>query len=91
MRASSRNFLSKSALLNDQRIFERVAAAALFCFREISLRNGRVSQSDALTAVIEARYVKPSISAIYPLEQINVALKKNKEGHTRGKIVIEIP
>lgn len=48
-------------------------------------------QLDALTAAVEAGHIKPTVSAVYPLAQAGEALAKNKEGHTRGKMVITVP
>ncbi len=48
-------------------------------------------QLDVLTAAVEAGQVKPTVSAVYPLAQAGEALAKNKEGHTRGKMVITVP
>ncbi len=51
---------------------------------------GKRAELDALTALVDAGRVKPTISAVYTLDQTAEALAKNREGHTRGKIVLEI-
>jgi NADPH:quinone reductase-like Zn-dependent oxidoreductase len=49
------------------------------------------AQLDALTEAVDAGKIKPTISAVFPLEQANEALEQNKQGHTRGKLVISVP
>jgi len=52
---------------------------------------GTRAQFDALTSLVDAGVVKPTVSAVYPLDQVQAALDKIKEGHTRGKIILQIP
>ncbi|HVU11688.1 MAG TPA: NADP-dependent oxidoreductase [Phototrophicaceae bacterium] len=52
---------------------------------------GTTAQLAEMTRLIDAGHVKPTISATYPLDQVRVALDRNHEGHTRGKISLEIP
>jgi NADPH:quinone reductase-like Zn-dependent oxidoreductase len=52
---------------------------------------GLRDQMTELAALIDAGHVKPTVSAVYPLAQVSEVLIKNKDGHTRGKIVIDIP
>jgi NADPH:quinone reductase-like Zn-dependent oxidoreductase len=44
-----------------------------------------------LTSLIEMGVVKPTVSHIYRLDEIQAALTAISGGHTRGKIVVEIP
>lgn len=46
---------------------------------------------DEITRLIEEGFLKTYISAVYPLENVQKALDDIKSGHTRGKIVIELP
>ena len=52
---------------------------------------GTRAQLDALTQLVDAGTVKATISAVYPLDQVQAAIDKIKEGHTRGKIILQIP
>jgi NADPH:quinone reductase-like Zn-dependent oxidoreductase len=46
---------------------------------------------DQLTDLVDRGYVKPIVSAVYPLDEIMQAFAQNQTGHTRGKIAIEVP
>jgi len=70
---------------------EEKAQARGIRVRDVSPRPERCAQLDALTALVDAGIVKATISAVYPLDQAQAAIDKSREGHTRGKIVLEIP
>ena len=43
-----------------------------------------------IAALIDEQIIKPVISRIMPLTEAKMAEKLNKEGHTRGKIVLNV-
>jgi NADPH:quinone reductase-like Zn-dependent oxidoreductase len=58
-----------------------------------ALRYGaKVTPNDLqqMAKVIDEGKVKPQISKTFPLEQAKEAQKLSEEGHTRGKIVIQV-
>ena len=70
----------------------RPAADASQSVRSASFSaTGTHAQLDQMTQLIDQGFVKPTISVVYSLDQAREALDKNREGHTRGKIVLEIP
>jgi NADPH:quinone reductase-like Zn-dependent oxidoreductase len=52
---------------------------------------GKRHELDAMSRLVDAGSVKPTRSAVYSLDQVAAALAKIREGHTRGKMVVEIP
>ncbi|HSN72502.1 MAG TPA: NADP-dependent oxidoreductase [Steroidobacteraceae bacterium] len=48
------------------------------------------AQLDELRSLIEAGRYRVHVAAVYPLEQVADALNQNKQGRTRGKIVLDI-
>lgn len=46
---------------------------------------------NAINAAVDAGHVKPVISAVYRLDQVQQVLEEVKRGHTRAKIAIQIP
>jgi len=54
-------------------------------------RNSNRTELDEITRLIDAGVVKPTVSAVYPLEQIREALDAIATHHTRGKIVVTVP
>lgn len=45
---------------------------------------------DALSRLVQAGQLRPTIEAIFPLEHVHDALARVAGGHTRGKIVVQI-
>jgi NADPH:quinone reductase-like Zn-dependent oxidoreductase len=54
-------------------------------------RNSNQAELDEITRLIDASVVKPTVSAVYPLERIREALDAIATHHTRGKIVVTVP
>ena len=44
-----------------------------------------------LAELLDAKTIKPIVSTVLPLAQSAEAWKLSKSGHTRGKIVLEVP
>ncbi|MGE5517417.1 MAG: NADP-dependent oxidoreductase [Bacteroidota bacterium] len=63
----------------------KAGARALFTF--IQPNAGQLRQ---LAALIDAGTVKVSVEARYPLAQAVEALERVRQGHTRGKVVLEV-
>lgn len=51
----------------------------------------RPDQLVEIARIIDSGDVKPVVSTILPLSQVREALQQSQSGHTRGKIVLEIP
>jgi NADPH:quinone reductase-like Zn-dependent oxidoreductase len=54
-------------------------------------RSANRAEFDELTGLVDAGYVKPTVSAVYPLARIAEAFEHVRGGHTRGKVVLTIP
>lgn len=54
-------------------------------------RSANRAEFDELTRLVDAGFVKPTVSAVYPLAQIAQAFTDVQGGHTRGKVVLTIP
>jgi NADPH:quinone reductase-like Zn-dependent oxidoreductase len=54
-------------------------------------RSANRAEFDELTRLVDAGFVKPTVSATYPLAQIHQAFEDVRGGHTRGKVVLTIP
>lgn len=54
-------------------------------------RSANRAEFDELTRLVDAGFVKPTVSAVYPLAQIQQAFTDVQGGHTRGKVVMTIP
>jgi NADPH:quinone reductase-like Zn-dependent oxidoreductase len=48
-----------------------------------------VSQLAEITRLTNAGKLKPHIRKVFPLSEIREALELSKQGHTRGKIVLD--
>ena len=66
----------------------RCEALAIRC--AAILVESRGDQLDELRRLIEAGGYRVHLDGVYPLEQVAAALAENAQGHTRGKIVIDI-
>lgn len=54
-------------------------------------RSANRAELDELARLLDAGIIKPTVSAVYPLEQIRQAFESVQVGHTRGKVVLTIP
>jgi NADPH:quinone reductase-like Zn-dependent oxidoreductase len=50
----------------------------------------RGGELEKITALIEARKLRPVVEKVFPLEQIAEAHRLSQAGHVRGKLVIRI-
>ncbi|MCC6804764.1 MAG: NADP-dependent oxidoreductase [Anaerolineae bacterium] len=54
-------------------------------------RSANRAELDELARLVDAGFVKPTVSAVYPLADISLAFESVRTGHTRGKVVLTIP
>lgn len=54
-------------------------------------RNSNRAELEEITRLIDAGVVRPTVSAVYPLDRIREVLDAIATHHTRGKIVVTIP
>ncbi len=65
---------------------QAVAAGLRVAAGQVAPNGGRLKE---IAALIEAGKLRPSIAAVYPLDQAAQAHELSKTGHTRGKIVLK--
>jgi NADPH:quinone reductase-like Zn-dependent oxidoreductase len=75
-------------------MFSTLAVAPLASQRMVTADTVRCTEKKqnlvTLTELIEDRKITPAIDRCYSFEQIPAAIKYQEQGHTRGKVVVEV-
>ena len=70
----------------------KVFVSRPFVSQKVAIHMARINSEDltALARLIEANQVTPVVDRVYPLSEVSEALRRAKEGHPSGKVVVRI-